>query len=130
MITLFYILAPSLLKYGKVYIAETPLFEITYKDETYFAYDEDEKIKHLDALHARGITDKQIKIQRSKGLGENDPEMMSVSTMNPLTRRLTKVEYPVDDSNVGHYFNALLGDDIETRRFMIDEYFDITENID
>lgn len=130
MITLFYVLAPSLLKHGKIYIAETPLFEISWKDEIKFAYDENEKTKILADMKARGAKDSQIKIQRSKGLGENDPEMMAVSTMNPYTRRLTRVEYPADDSNVGHYFNALLGDDIETRRFMIDEYFDITETID
>lgn len=128
LITMFYVLAPSLLKSGKVFIAETPLFEISWKDETHFAFDENEKKKILTDLYSRGAKDSQITIQRSKGLGENDPEMMAVSTMNPLTRRLTQVEYPDNATNVSNYFNALLGDDLETRRIIIDEYFDQTES--
>lgn len=126
-ITMVYRLVPSLLKQGKIYIAETPLFEIQYKKETYFAYNESEKQKVLADLYNLGAKDSQIKIQRSKGLGENDPDMMNKSTMNPLTRRLVPVEYPENDSDVPMYFNALLGDDIETRRILINEYFEITE---
>lgn len=128
MIALFYVLAPSLLKHGKVYIAETPLFEISWKDETKFAYTEEEKTQVLQEFYDMGATPNKIKIQRSKGLGENDADMMNVSTMNPLTRRLVRVDYPENDKNVANYFNALLGDDIETRRILIDEYFDITES--
>lgn len=126
-ITMFYRLVPTLLKEGKVYIAETPLFEITYKKKTYFAYDQAEKDKIMDELYAEGATDSQIKVQRSKGLGENDPEMMSISTMKPETRRLIKVEYTEDDAKVADCFNSLLGDDIETRRMVINEYFKTTE---
>ena len=126
-ITMIYRLCPTLLKAGKVYIAETPLFEITAKKDTYFAYNESEKDTILNQLTAQGIKESQIKIQRSKGLGENEPEMMSKSTMHPMTRRLIPVEYPNDDKDVASYFNALLGDDIETRRILIDEYFELTE---
>ena len=129
-ITMFYILAPSLLKAGKVYIAETPLYEITWKKENRFAFTDAEKEQVLDELRVMGAKDNQIMIQRSKGLGENDPDMMHVSTMNPLTRRLTKVEYPADDRNVANYFNALLGDDIETRRYMIEQFFEMTEIVE
>lgn len=125
-ITMIYRLCPSLLKAGKVYIAETPLFEMTYKKNTYFAYTQEEKEQITAKLVSEGAVETQIKSQRSKGLGENDPEMMSISTMNPLTRRLIQVEYPENDSNVASYFNALLGDDIETRRILINEYFEIT----
>ena len=124
---MIYRLCPTLLKAGKVYIAETPLFEITAKKDTYFAYNENEKDTILNQLTAQGIKESQIKIQRSKGLGENEPEMMSKSTMHPMTRRLIPVEYPNDDKDVASYFNALLGDDIETRRILIDEYFELTE---
>lgn len=130
LITMFYVLAPTLLKKGKVFIAETPLFEITCKNDTRFAYTEDEKDAILKELKSLGYTDKQIKLERSKGLGENDADMMSKSTLNPLTRRLIPVEYPSDDSNLSMYFNALLGDDLETRKMLIAEYFDMTDSLD
>ena len=131
LITMFYILSPSLLKAGKVFIAETPLYEITWKNDTKFAYDDNEKEAILNDLRALGAKDSQIKIQRSKGLGENDPEMMSISTMRPDTRRLIPIEYPENDADLMVYFNALLGDDLETRRILIDEYFDLTpSNLD
>lgn len=128
-ITMLYCLAPTLLKAGKVYIAETPLYEIIYKNDVRFAYDEGEKERVLAEFHNLGISDKQIKINRSKGLGENDPEMMSKSTMHPDTRRLVPVEYPDNDEMVADIFNALLGNDIETRRILIQEWFDKTETI-
>jgi DNA gyrase subunit B len=131
LITMFYILSPSLLKAGKVYIAETPLYEMTYKKETKFAFDDNEKEQVLAYFKNMGAKDGQVKIQRSKGLGENDPEMMSLSTMNPETRRLIRVEYPENDSDLRTYFNALLGDDLEARRALIDEYFDLVDgNLD
>lgn len=131
LITMFYVLSPSLLKAGKVYIAETPLYEISWKKETRFAFDDNEKELIKQELYNLGAKDNQIKIQRSKGLGENDPEMMSVSTMKPETRRLIPIEYPADDSELMTYFNALLGDDLETRRMLIDEYFDLVDgNLD
>lgn len=126
-LTVIYRLMPSLLKAGKVYIAETPLFEIEVGDEAHFAYNDAEKDKILAKLKADGVNEKRIKVNRSKGLGENDPEMMSVSTMHPLTRRLVPIKYPEDDSNLDSYFQALLGDDIETRRLLIEQYFTLTE---
>lgn len=126
-LAMLYRLVPTVLKSGRVYIAETPLFEITYGKETFFAYTENEKKQKMEQYEQAGVNLNKVKIQRSKGLGENDPEMMSISTMAPLTRRLVPVDYPADDSDVASYFNALLGDDIETRRILINEYFDITE---
>lgn len=126
LITMFYVLSPSLLKAGKVFIAETPLYEISYKKEIRFAFDDNEKAQIINDFTAMGAKPNQIKIQRSKGLGENDPEMMSISTMKPETRRLIPVDYPENDSEVMTYFNALLGDDLETRRLLIEEYFDLT----
>ena len=128
LITMFYILSPSLLKAGKVYIAETPLYEMTYKKETKFAFDDNEKQQVMQYFKNLGATEGQVKVQRSKGLGENDPDMMSISTMKPETRRLIPVEYPENDSELRGYFNALLGDDLETRRILLEEYFDLVEN--
>lgn len=128
LITMFYILSPSLLKAGKVFIAETPLYTIEYGKNTKFAFDESEKEVVLKEARSLGFSDNKIKIERSKGLGENDPEMMNISTMNPATRRLIPVDYVEDDGNLASYFNALLGDDLETRRILIEEYFDQTSS--
>ena len=117
-LTLFYRLLPTLLKLGKIYIAESPLFEITTKDETYFAYDEKEKADIL-----KDLEDKKIKytLQRSKGLGENEPDMMWLTTMSPKTRRLTKVT-PEDADTTDKIFSLLLGDDLAGRKKYIAEH--------
>jgi DNA gyrase subunit B len=130
LLTMFYRLSPSLLKAGKVFIAETPLFEMTCKKETRFAYNEKEKEELLIYFTQTYGADAKVKIQRSKGLGENTAEMMSISTMKPETRRLIPVEYPEDDTMLKDYFDALLGDDIETRRVLIEEYFDQVEALE
>ena len=85
-LTMLYRLMPTLIDEGKVFIAESPLYEITTKDETYFAYSDREKGEVLQK-----IGDVKYTLQRSKGLGENEPEMMSLTTMNPDTRRLIQV---------------------------------------
>ena len=98
---------------GYVYIAESPLFEITTSDKTYFAYDENEKTKIL-----KMIGNKKFDIQRSKGLGENEAEMMSLTTMDPATRRLIKIE-PDDIEQTQWMFDMLLGDDLQGRKDFI-----------
>lgn len=130
LIVMIYRLMPSLLKHNKVFIAETPLFEIIAKGKTYFAYDESEKTAIVENLHSMGIKDTAIKINRSKGLGENDPDMMSISTMKPETRRLVPIQYVDGDEQLANLMNALLGDDIESRRYLINEYFDMEVDID
>ena len=112
-LTMLYRLTPTLIEKGYVYIAESPLFEITTKDKTYFAYDEPEKDKIL-----KMIGDKSFTIQRSKGLGENEADMMSLTTMNPETRRLIKVN-PDDVEITQWMFNMLLGDDLAGRKEFI-----------
>ena len=116
LLTLFYRLLPTLLKEGKVFIAESPLFEITTKDKTLFAYDEPEKVKILKELGSKKYT-----IQRSKGLGENEPEMMWQTTMNPATRRLIAVR-PTDEKMTLYMFDTLLGEDIDERKRFITKY--------
>lgn len=115
LLTVFYRLLPSLIEMGRVYIAETPLYEITVGEETYFAYDEKEKAEQL-----RKIGNKKYSLQRSKGLGENTPEMMSKTTMNPATRRLIRVS-PADAQKTAEIFEILLGDDLEGRKQFIAE---------
>ena len=118
-LTMLYRLCPMLIRDGYVYIAESPLFEINYKDGgkelTQFAYNELEKSRILKELEGKKYT-----IQRSKGLGENDPEMMSMTTMNPETRRLIKV-MPEDAERTAHYFDILLGDALNERKNFIAE---------
>ena len=114
-LTMLYRLCPTLIQEGFVYIAESPLFEITCKDKTWFAYNEAEKTEIL-----RKLEGKKVKIQRSKGLGENDPEMMWMTTMNPDTRRLIKV-MPEEAARTAWYFDVLLGDELAQRKDFIAE---------
>ncbi len=113
LLTLFYRLLPTLLAEGRVFIAETPLFEITTKDKTYFAYDEFEKV---DIIRELGKT--KYSIQRSKGLGENTPQMMSETTMDPSSRHLVAVT-PTDAEHTAVMFDTLLGDDLPARKEFI-----------
>ena len=109
-LTMIYALMPTLIEAGKVFIAESPLYEITSGNHTWFAYNEQEK---ADALAEIG--DKKYTIQRSKGLGENEPDMMWMTTMNPKTRRLIKVE-PTDAQLTAEVFELLLGDNLQGRK--------------
>ena len=115
LLTMLYRLTPSLIEAGKVFIAESPLFEITCKDETYFAYTEKEKDDVMAKLKGKKYT-----IQRSKGLGENEPDMMNLTTMNPSTRRLIKV-MPEDAEQTFQMFDLLLGDNLSGRKNYIAE---------
>lgn len=115
LLTMLYRLTPKLIESGKVFIAESPLYEITTASDTYFAYNEFEKEKFL-----KEIGEKKYTIQRSKGLGENEPDMMSLTTMNPETRRLIKV-IPEDVKRTSEIFDVLLGDDLAGRKKYIVE---------
>ncbi len=112
-LTMLYRLTPTLIEEGKVFIAETPLYEINTKNDTYFAYNDREKTEILAQLG-----DTKYTIQRSKGLGENDPDMMSLTTMNPATRRLIKVE-PAGVEATAVMFETLLGDNLSGRKEFI-----------
>ena len=114
-LTAFYRLLPTLIDLGRVYIAESPLYEITVKDESYFAYNEKEKAEILAGLEGKKYT-----IQRSTGLGENSPQMMAETTMNPATRRLVRVT-PSEAAATAAIFETLLGDDLEGRKRFIAE---------
>ena len=114
-LTMIYRLCPTLIEQGYVYIAESPLYEIGCKDKTWFAYTESEKVEILKSLEGKKVT-----INRSKGLGENDPEMMWMTTMNPATRRLIKV-MPEDMALTQQMFDLLLGDNLQGRKDHIAE---------
>ena len=114
-LTMLYRLTPTLIREGYVYIAETPLFEINCGDKTWFAYSDKEKNDIVKELEG-----KKYKIDRSKGLGENDPEMMWMTTMNPETRRLVKV-LPDDAEETARVFDLLLGDNLSGRKEYIAE---------
>ena len=114
-LTMIYRLCPTLIEQGYVYIAESPLYEIGCKDKTWFAYTESEKAEILKSLEGKKVT-----INRSKGLGENDPEMMWMTTMNPATRRLIKV-MPEDMALTQQMCDLLLGDNLQGRKDHIAE---------
>lgn len=113
-LAMLYRLVPTLIQVGKVFIAESPLFEISTKNKTYFAYSDKEKNDILAKL------DGKYTIQRSKGLGENEPGMMWQTTMNPETRRLIKV-VPDDVEMTAQYFDLLLGDNLQGRKSFIEQ---------
>ncbi len=114
-LTMLYRLVPTLIEKGYVYIAESPLYEIVYKDKSYFAFDETEKAKIMKKLEGKKVT-----IQRSKGLGENEAEMMWETTMNPASRRLIRVQ-PCEAKETADMFDLLLGDNLEGRKEYIAE---------
>ena len=116
LLTMFYRLLPTLIEKGKIYIAESPLFEITSGGETYFAYNEQEKTDILSKLGSKKYT-----LQRSKGLGENEPDMMWRTTMCPQTRRLVAVT-PADAEATARMFDVLLGDALQDRKKFITDY--------
>ena len=124
-LTMIYRLMPSLIEAGKVYIAESPLYEITSKDQVWFAYTEREKTQVLEELEGKKYT-----IQRSKGLGENDADMMWLTTMNPKTRRLIKIS-TADAEQTAATFDLLLGDNLAGRKEHIAKdghlYLDMTD---
>lgn len=124
-LTMFYRLMPTLIEQGKVFIAESPLYEINCGDETWFAYTEKEKQDVLNEIGGKKYT-----IQRSKGLGENDADMMSLTTMNPGTRRLIKVE-PSYVEETAEKFDVLMGNNLTARKEHIAakgrDYIDLTD---
>ena len=124
-LTMLYRLTPTLIEQGYVYIAESPLYEIEYKGKSYFAFDETEKAEILKKLAG-----KKVLIQRSKGLGENEAEMMWETTMNPASRRLIRVE-PEEAKATSDMFDLLLGDNLAGRKEYIaengHEYLDLAD---
>ncbi len=125
LLAMVYRMTPMLIEKGKVFIAESPLYEISTKSNTYFAYNESEKEAFL-----KEIGKERYKIQRSKGLGENEPDMMNFTTMNPKTRRLIKITSE-DARKTSHMFDILLGENLDGRKkFIIENGNLYTENLD
>jgi DNA gyrase subunit B len=125
LLTMLYRLTPTLIDEGKVFIAESPLYEITSKNDVYFAYDEIEKDKFIEQIGNEKFT-----IQRSKGLGENEPDMMNLTTMNPATRRLIKV-MPDDAAQTAEIFDILLGDNLQGRKdYIVEHGNEYIDNLD
>jgi DNA gyrase subunit B len=115
-LTMIHRLMPTIIREGKVFIAESPLYEIRSKDQTYFCYTEKEKADVLAEIGNAKYT-----VQRSKGLGENDADMMNLTTMNPATRRLIRVD-PADAESTADKFDLLLGDNLAGRKDYIANY--------
>ena len=125
LLTMIYRLTPTLIEEGRVFIAESPLYEITTKKQVYFAYDENEKEKFL-----KEIGDEKFTIQRSKGLGENEADMMNFTTMNPATRRLIKVMTD-EAERTSEIFDILLGENLTGRKnYIVDHGAEYIDNLD
>ncbi|MDR0913853.1 MAG: DNA topoisomerase [Oscillospiraceae bacterium] len=125
LLTMLYRLTPTLINEGLVFIAESPLYEITTKNEVYFAYTEEEKEQYISQIGKEKFT-----IQRSKGLGENEPDMMNLTTMNPSTRRLVKV-MPDDATHTAEIFDILLGDKLQERKdYIVNNGINFIDNLD
>lgn len=127
LIVLFYVATPTLIKEGKIYIAEAPLYLFKYgtgrNAKAEYIYSDNEKAKRLEELSQLGYDIKKIEIKRFKGLGEMDSKQMAESTMNPDTRRLTKVEWPADVEDFERTMHELLGEDLASRKEWINDYF-------
>jgi len=124
-LTMIYSLMPSLIDSGKVYIAESPLYEIVHREKSYFAYNEDDKREIISKL-----PDDKYKIHRSKGLGENEPEMLWMTTMDPKTRKIIQVTRDTAEKTKT-MFDTLLGDDLSSRKLFIETYGPLyTERLD
>lgn len=130
MLAIFYALSPELLKQGHVYIVETPLYKIEVKEgkkkRLLMAYSDNERDSVIAQLHEDGYKDSNIQVKRAKGLGENNADIMEITSTNPETRRLVQVDYPESEEEqkyLSYLFEAMLGNDIETRRALIDEFF-------
>ena len=124
-LTMLWRLTPTLIKEGYVYIAESPLYEITCRDKTWYAYSDGEKNKIVEELEGKKFT-----VNRSKGLGENSAEMMWLTTMNPETRRLIRV-MPEDAERTAYYFELFEGNDLAGRKAHIEQngykYLDLAD---
>ena len=125
LLTMIYRLTPTLIQEGKVFIAESPLYEISSKDKVYFAYTEAEKEQFIKQIGKNKFT-----VQRSKGLGENEPDMMSLTTMNPSTRRLIKI-MPDDAKRTSEMFDILLGDNLSGRKdYIVENGYKYIDDLD
>lgn len=121
-LTLLYRLMPTLLRQGRVYIVQSPLYEITFNGSRHseFAYSDEEKDELVEKLNQEKV---KFRVLRSKGLGENNADMMEQTTMNKDTRKLIKVEYQEDETKMAEAFEQLLGNDLAARKEIIAEYF-------
>ena len=102
-----------------------PMYEISSKDKVYFAYTEAEKEQFIKQIGKNKFT-----VQRSKGLGENEPDMMSLTTMNPSTRRLIKI-MPDDVKKTSEMFDILLGDNLSGRKdYIVENGYKYIDDLD
>jgi DNA gyrase subunit B len=125
LLTFFYRYMKPLVEKGYIYIAQPPLYKITFNKRIEYAYSDEELQKILETFPKSS----KPTLQRYKGLGEMNPEQLWETTMDPKQRTLLQVN--LDDAiEADTVFSMLMGDDVEPRREFIEENAVYAENLD
>lgn len=126
LLTFFFRYIPVLIEEGHLFIAQPPLYLISYKKQKQYAYTEDQKGEIIKEM---GAKEDKVGIQRYKGLGEMNPEQLWDTTMNPVNRTLLMVTIE-DAAEADRTFDMLMGDSVPPRKRFIQTHAKLVRNLD